>query len=218
MADLDDAYSLETPDDNRRLYQAWAATYESEFVTSHAYVYHETLVAAFAAAGDRPEGPLLDVGCGTGLVGMRLAHEVGGTIDGLDISPEMLVEAAKKTRPDGSTSYRHLIEADLTQPIDIADDTYAGIVSAGTFTHGHVGPEAIRELVRIAMPGAVCALGINEHFFATQNFDAVLASLAADAAIEPYEIVTARIYDAEHFRGDEAEANTMSKVAIFGVI
>ena len=35
-----------------------------------------------------------------------------------------------------------IIEADLTEPIALADDRYAGIVSAGTFTHGHLGPAA----------------------------------------------------------------------------
>ena len=218
MAGLDDAYSLETPDDNRRLYRDWAATYESNFITSHAYIYHESLVATFAAAGPRPDGPLLDVGCGTGLVGMQLAHDIGGTIDGLDISPEMLAEAAKKRLPDGTRSYRCLIEADMTAPVDIADGTYAGIVSAGTFTHGHVGPEAIRELVRVAMPGGVCALGINERFFAEANFDAVLADLADRDKIEPHEIVTARIYDADKYAGVDGEATTMSNVAVFRVI
>ncbi len=29
---LDEAYSVKTPEDNRRLYAKWAATYESSFV------------------------------------------------------------------------------------------------------------------------------------------------------------------------------------------
>lgn len=33
-------------------------------------------------------------------------------------------------------------------------------MSVGTFTHGHVGPEAIHEVVRIVRPGGVIALGI----------------------------------------------------------
>ena len=71
----------------------------------------------------------------------------------------------------GSPAYRNLIEADLTQTIDIPDDTYAGIISTGAFTHGHLGPDALNELVRVAIPSAVCAIGINEHFYAEQGFD-----------------------------------------------
>jgi len=29
---VDDAYDLEPPDDNRRLYRKWAATYDRDFV------------------------------------------------------------------------------------------------------------------------------------------------------------------------------------------
>ena len=39
--DLNEAYAVETPDDNRDLYGRWATTYESGFATRHAYVYHE---------------------------------------------------------------------------------------------------------------------------------------------------------------------------------
>ncbi|MDH3441269.1 MAG: hypothetical protein OEM63_10990 [Gammaproteobacteria bacterium] len=35
---LDDAYSVETPEDNIRLYADWASTYESDFVASNGYV------------------------------------------------------------------------------------------------------------------------------------------------------------------------------------
>ena len=34
---LDEAYSVKTPDDNRRLYAKWAATYESSFVDAKQY-------------------------------------------------------------------------------------------------------------------------------------------------------------------------------------
>ena len=34
---LDEAYSVKTPEDNRRLYAKWAATYESSFVDAKQY-------------------------------------------------------------------------------------------------------------------------------------------------------------------------------------
>ena len=45
--DLNEAYAVETPDDNRNLYGRWATTYESGFATRHAYVYHERVAATF---------------------------------------------------------------------------------------------------------------------------------------------------------------------------
>ena len=67
---LADAYALETPEDSRRLYARWAATYESEFVALNQYVIPDRVAEVFAdvardvAGGEA--GPVLDVGCGTG--------------------------------------------------------------------------------------------------------------------------------------------------------
>ena len=91
----------------------------------------------FAHAG---KGPVLDIGCGTGLVGEVLAAR---PVDGVDISPEMLAKA----RAQGCYRGRSLR---ILKTLAIDDDAYRGLVNAGTFTHGHVGAEALDELVRIA--------------------------------------------------------------------
>ena len=176
--DLDEAYAVETPDDNRDLYGRWAATYESGFATRHAYVYHERVATTFTGAAGPDDAPVLDIGCGTGLVGEALRALGGWTIDGLDLSPEMLDEARGKAAEDGSPVYSDLHVADLTAPLGHYDDTWGSIVSAGTFTHGHVGPDAFDELYRIARPGALFVVGINPDHFEGQGF---AARFAADA-------------------------------------
>jgi predicted TPR repeat methyltransferase len=72
------------------------------------------------------------------------------TVDGIDISPEMLQVAARRG------VYRHLITADLTRPLEV-EHRYDGAVSAGTFTSGHVGPDALPAIVALLQPGAVIA-------------------------------------------------------------
>src|SRR5215204_905844 len=152
---LEDAYALSTPDDSRELYARWAATYESGFVQDNLYVIPQQVAAVFAEVGD-PAGPALDVGCGTGLAGQALVGDGRGwTIDGVDISPEMLAAAATKRRADGSPTYRRLFEADLTVPVDEAAGQYAGVFSSGTFTHGHLGPPALHGLLRLGRPGCI---------------------------------------------------------------
>ena len=69
---LADAYAVRTPDDNRALYRDWAATYESDFAEARGYVYHLEVARLFAAAVPPIDGPVLDVGCGTGIVGIAL--------------------------------------------------------------------------------------------------------------------------------------------------
>ena len=98
---LDEAYSVKTPDDNRRLYAKWAATYESSFVDAKQYRYPKAIAEVFNDVLP-PVTRVLDIGTGTGLTGMyvtRLRPEV--VIDGMDISPEMLAQAKLKTREDG---------------------------------------------------------------------------------------------------------------------
>ncbi|WP_323671157.1 class I SAM-dependent methyltransferase [Candidatus Poriferisodalis multihospitum] len=140
---LDDAYAVDGPEDNRKLYASWAETYESVFLAENDYEYHLHVAAAFCGGENLRnglDGPVLDVGCGTGVVGAELARLGVGVIDGIDISPEMLAKAAAKMH-EGRATYRQLFEADLTGRLDLGSDAYAGIVSAGAFTHGHLGPE-----------------------------------------------------------------------------
>ncbi|MDH3679296.1 MAG: methyltransferase domain-containing protein [Acidimicrobiia bacterium] len=172
---LRDAYGVSTPAENAELYRRWAPTYEDDFMAGHGYVYHREVAAVFAEVADDSDGPVLDVGCGTGVVGDEIVRLGRWAVDGLDLSPEMLALAAEKRNLAGEPAYGHLIEADLTESLDIGSATYGSVVSAGTFTTGHVGPESIAELARIVRPGGLLVLGVNSRFFAAANFEGHLA-------------------------------------------
>jgi predicted TPR repeat methyltransferase len=202
MTDLKDAYGLRTPEDSVRLYRGWAADYDETFARSHGYVAPREIARAYLAEAGAGAGPVLDIGAGTGLVA---AHLGGETVDAIDISQEMLDAAGAKGL------YRRRMLADLTRPLGIADATYAGLISAGTFTHGHVGPACLPELMRIARPNAVFALSINAQAFDAAGFGSAFAGLVADGAITPVRFSRAPIYEgATH----EHAADTML-VAIF---
>lgn len=207
--DLADAYAVETPDDNRALYREWADSYESGFMVRRGYVYHEHVARLFVERGGA--GPVLDVGCGTGVVGVELAAAGIDPIDGLDISPDMLAQAAEKRTADNGPVYRQLMEADLTQPIALADAAYAGIVSSGTFTHGHVGPSALGELFRVAAPGAVAAIGINAEHFSEHGFAARFDQAIAAGDIEGLELIEVPVYAG----GDDEYADTTALIAVY---
>ncbi|NNC81422.1 MAG: methyltransferase domain-containing protein [Acidimicrobiales bacterium] len=212
--DLDLAYSIETPDDSRSLYARWAATYDENFIEKHAYVYHENVVGLFLDAGGSAGGVVLDVGCGTGVVGVALGDVGEKIVDGVDISPEMLDVARGKLTVHGQPAYRNLIEADLTQTVPIGDDTYSGIISVGAFTHGHLGPEAIDELVRIAAPSAVCAIGINAKHYAEFGFDRWFASRSTEGGVTSPQLVNVSIYEA----GKSEHSGERAEVAVFQVL
>jgi ubiquinone/menaquinone biosynthesis C-methylase UbiE len=202
---LSDAYAVETPEDNLRVYRDWAETYDSEFASTRGYNYPRTLAELFAGRANEVESPVLDVGAGTGLVGQALIELYAGPVDAIDISAEMLEVSRRKG------VYRELIEADLTVALPVDDARYGGIVSAGTFTHGHVGPAALLEILRVSRTGALFCLGINATAFDKYGFGSAFAALQARGAISPLEFVEAKYYD----HADDDHADDAVYTAVF---
>jgi len=203
--DLNDAYAVETPADSVRLYAAWADTYDTEFVQSVGYVTFLRVAEILVRQRSRISGAVLDVGCGTGIVGVSLREGGIEVVDGIDISPAMLAEAGKKKTGDGDPVYRNLIAADLTKNLDIPDNQYAGLSSAGTFTSGHLGPESLDELWRVAAPGAHCAIGVMKAHFESMGFAAKLAVDVANGTITKPELVEVKVYTAQTDNPEHAD-------------
>ncbi len=168
--DLHTAYALESPEDHKRLYAEWAGDYDEGFAAREDYQLHVHTARAFVSAGG--QGPVLDVGAGTGLCGAVLAGLGVGPIDATDISAEMLDRAMRKD------IYRDAIEADLNKGIPVPRESYSGVVSSGTFTHGHLGPEALPALLRVARRGAQFALSINAQHYEKLGFAEALHKMA----------------------------------------
>ena len=183
------AYALQTPDQHVSYYRDFAAHYDSTFADGLGYVYPLAIAATLAELG-RPSGPVLDIGCGTGLVAAAIhGRQPDMVIDGVDISPEMIEKAATKG------AYRDLMVADLTGDFSHLPTGYAAIVSAGTFTHGHLGPEPLAGLIDHCAAGAVAALGVNSAHFAARGFQAALDRLQAQGLITVPRFQEVPIYD-----------------------
>lgn len=207
---LEDAYALESPEDNRELYAKWADSYDESFIEATGYRYHEH-VADLLLAGPRPDGPVIDVGCGTGAVGEALRSRGVAVIDGVDISAEMLEQAGQKEL-DGPV-YRNLLEADLTQPLGIADDTYSAMTSSGTFTHGHLLASPLTELVRIVKSGGRCAIGINSSHWVDHGFERWFDGAVVDGLIHPFEVHRKKVYE----ESDPTNPDDMTNIVVFVV-
>jgi predicted TPR repeat methyltransferase len=205
LPDVDSAYAMTSPDEIKELYRQWSHSYDVAFGESQGYQLPREVAAAFLGAGGK--GPVLDVGAGTGFVGSLLRVLNVAPVDGIDLSQDMLDMAAMKG------DYRRLIACDVTEPLSLPDAPYRGVVSAGTFTLGHVGPEAIENLLAVAETGAVFVISVNKTHYADAGFEAAFEELGA--RISNLHFRDVRIYDD---RADEEHRNDVARLVIFNKV
>ena len=120
---------------------------------------------------------IIDVGCGTGLVGEKLKAKDFIYFDGLDISKDMLSIAK-------SRGYRNLFLGSLNKQLPVLDDAYDAAMCIGVFTHGHVSSDGFNELCRIVKPGGYVCFTINEGVFEEYGFKDMIAEFQLNKAWE----------------------------------
>ncbi|HTV68944.1 MAG TPA: class I SAM-dependent methyltransferase [Rhizobiaceae bacterium] len=146
-------YDAKRPEEVAALYDGWASTYDAD-MAANGYRHPTICLALIARHVPRGAAPLLDAGAGTGLIGEWLSITGYPEVEALDISEGMLRVAAKKK------VYSTLHTLALGGPLPFKDEYFAGIVSAGVFTTGHVGAEALPELIRICRKGGAIVLTV----------------------------------------------------------
>ena len=121
-------YGEKNSDEVRFTYRDWADTYDSELLDEFGYQAPSAAVETLQKHLPSLGSVILDMGCGTGLVG-ELLHSLGYRhLDGLDLSPEMLEKAKARG------VYRTLGEADLTEALEI-EQIYDAVICVGVFSH-----------------------------------------------------------------------------------
>ena len=97
------AYSFRSSAEHREYYNQWARRYDAEFAEYEGYDYPSRLAALFKALAVDGDGPIADIGCGTGLVGLALVDLMPSVeVYGFDISAAMLEIAARYRRIEAS--------------------------------------------------------------------------------------------------------------------
>jgi len=139
------------------LYRVWADNYDHDVVEVIGYVGHSITSELLIKYLDNSKAKILDAGCGTGLVGEILHEKKFNNIVGIDFSQPMLDQALEKN------VYQSLILADLNEKLAFKDNTFDAIVCAGTFTCGHVGPEAFSELIRVTKNGGYISFTVRDQ-------------------------------------------------------
>ncbi len=153
----------------KTIYADWAALYDDDNDNKLGTVSQPHTVAMLRRHCPDRGITIMDVGCGTGLVGQFLQQAGFTTYDGTDISPDMMEHA-------GSRGYRKLIALDPGQPINVADSSYDVTLCVGVFTHGHLGPEGFEELQRITRSGGLICFTVNEGIWDAGGFSQAIST------------------------------------------
>ncbi len=167
---LERVYSAEDSAENRRIYDDWAESYDRD-VLSGGYSYLPMAAGLFGRHVGAGETPVLDAGCGSGLIGDMLARLGYANLTGIDLSEGMLREAARKG------AYRELRRRMLGEALDFEDGAFRAVVCTGVFTPGHAPPESLDELVRVTEPGGVLIFSCTAAALSEGGFQARIDAL-----------------------------------------
>lgn len=162
---LDRVYGVGDAQKTKAFYDEWAASYETE-LSANGYVTPGRCAEALASIDPDRAGPVIDLGCGTGLSGLALRAAGFEVIDGVDFSPEMLAAAQRHG------CYRDLRQADLSAPFEAKEPVYAHAVAAGVLNPGHAPAETIIHTLNLLTPGGAFVFSLNDHALADSSFEA----------------------------------------------
>lgn len=151
-------------------YDEWAGSYDDDLA---AWSYQAPAVVVGTVLTRHPEAAsVLDVGCGTGLVGRELRlRGYAGRLTGLDLS-EASLELARETG-----AYDALERADLQQALAIEDHSVDAVVCVGVMTYLPDVEPFWRELARVVRPGGLVVVTQREDLWESRGCQAVVDRL-----------------------------------------
>lgn len=145
-------------------YATWSHAFDHD-VLKQGYTSPEIVAAKVLSLTKGKALSVIDIGCGTGLLVpplVSLAKQRGFDLNlvGLDFCQQMLDKARPKDL------YSTLINADITEPLPVPENSFDFIISGGVFVAGHCGPEVIPNIVCCLKPGGYAVFTIRVQTFA----------------------------------------------------
>lgn len=143
------------------VFKAWAVTYDktvSKELERYAGITHQEVLDRLLQLAQLQNGDLvLDVGTGTGWLAIRCALKMEeGQIIGVDITPEMLAQAALNTEKVG-VSERVQFALASAMSLPYPDNQFDVMLSSIALHHTTVS-QSLDEMVRVLKPGGRIAI------------------------------------------------------------
>lgn len=203
QAHLGRVYGAASPAELTEAYDRWAARYDSDMNDDLGWGGPVEAAQALVGRVDA-DGPVLDFGAGTGLVGQAL-HDLGFRhITAVDLSREMLVRARDRG------VYAALDQVDADQPLPYADAAFAAVVAVGVLTQAHAPPEALREWVRVTRPGGCIAFTLRPDLADEAGYDPVARDLEGEGKWE-------RVFESPDLKGFRRLQSKPYRVRVYRV-
>jgi predicted TPR repeat methyltransferase len=145
-------------------YREWADGYDSD-LKDWGYAYPskvKQILKKYITL--KKSSKILDAGCGTGYVAEVLKVLRYNNIVGIDYSKDMLRVARSKK------IYKKLVCESLSKKTSLKGNQFDLIICTGVLTSGHVGPVAIKELIRLTKNKSYLILSISEAIYEKLGF------------------------------------------------
>lgn len=165
---LDRAYTLDSVGDTQSFYADWAQTYDAEII-ENGYATPARCAQAVAQFV-RQDSLVLDTGCGTGLSGLALKAVGFSTIDGFDITEEMLVGARARHL------YRALWLTDPGAEIDVSRGPYDVMAAIGVIGNGAAPLPFFHDIIKTMSQNAHFVFSFNDHMLEDPRYEAAVNS------------------------------------------
>ena len=168
---LKTVYSETSSSKLNKHYKNWAKLYDKD-MSSWGYAYPSQLKEILSNQINlKKKIKILDAGCGTGYVAEVLNKLKYNNITGIDFSEEMIAIARSKK------IYSRLICQSLNENIKLRSKQFELIICTGVLTSGHVGPRALKELIRLIKKKGLFICSIAESVYKKNGFEKEIKNL-----------------------------------------
>jgi len=109
----------------------------------------------------------------------------------------MIQVAAKKTKPNFKPTYDWMVVQDFKKNKLLLEDHYDGIISAGTFTLGHLDCDDLITSIKFLKKDGLATISIKEDHFIKNSFNEKISQLKKNNIIKNVEYFKVNSYNSD---------------------